>query len=96
MIGQGDQVQRGQCVVDFSVTPHHLDLIVAGKTGYSIFEFTTTGLKLAEPQDDENQRPTEFNHGTLVFKRVMKPQPKPTAPKSKAPQAPPAHPTSTH
>lgn len=71
-IGQNDDTREGTCVVDFSVTPSHIDFLIDGQPGYSIFEFTPSGLRIAQPNDDLKQRPTQFDHATLIFKPVSK------------------------
>ena len=66
--GQGDDARSGTCTMNFTTTPHQLDFLIDDHPGYSIFEFTPDGLRIARP--DEEKRPTEFSQTSLVFKRV--------------------------
>jgi hypothetical protein len=67
--GEGGDSRSGTYAMDFSTTPYHLDFLIDGHRGYSIFEITPEGLRIARP--DEENRPTEFGDISLIFKRSV-------------------------
>jgi len=67
-IEKGKEFQ-GKYKVDFSVTPHHLDLIIDGNAGLSIFIFIDKNtIKMDEP---EEKRRKQFRKETISLKREI-------------------------
>jgi hypothetical protein len=88
-MGEGSQSMKGTYKIDLSVKPHQLNMTIAQRTKYTIFEFVEGGIRIAEP---ENKFPKEFGKNALVFKKTTPPQADSAAPAAPATPAAPETP----
>lgn len=85
-LGDLNQFKSGTYTVDLSTTPMQLTLTIDKEKGFSIFEMTADGIRIARP--DDKTRPTKFGPGSLVFRRAAE-KVAPATATTKAPAATP-------